>query len=203
MWNTRLDMKYIGKAIRAYGKQYDVKGRYGEMIVVSIFDDKFFGNDEHYIVNDLYFGDGSKTTQIDHVVIYKTGIFCIETKNIDGAIIGDETSRYWMQYKNGQSRRFYNPIMQNINHSVCLSKFFNNQYNIHSVVVFIKSNKPKTPPIGVVNLEELKDYVKNFKSEILLSSNEMKEICNLLLEHKKNNTITRQQHIRNNGDSSL
>ena len=52
------------------------RGTFGEMIVASIFDPRFFGEEEHYIVNDLLFetSDG-KTHQIDHVVIYKMVYF--------------------------------------------------------------------------------------------------------------------------------
>ena len=75
------------------------RGTFGEMIVASIFDPRFFGEEEHYIVNDVIFGlpDGS-THQIDHVVIYRTGIFCIETKNIDGLIVGHPNAKNWKVY---------------------------------------------------------------------------------------------------------
>lgn len=72
------------------------RGTFGEMIVTSIFDPRFFGDEEHYLVNDiiLEMPDG-KTHQIDHVVIYKTGVFCIETKNIEGIILGNPNSKSW------------------------------------------------------------------------------------------------------------
>ena len=74
------------------------RGTFGEMIVDSIFHPAFFGEEEHYIVNNIIIETPDKLThQIDHVAIYKTGIFCIETKNFIGWIFGDENSFLQMQ----------------------------------------------------------------------------------------------------------
>ena len=58
------------------------RGTFGEMIVKSIFDPRFFGNEEHYLVNDIILGtpDG-KTHQIDRVFIY-TKMFAVDKINL-------------------------------------------------------------------------------------------------------------------------
>ena len=101
------------------------RGTFGEMIVGSIFDPRFFDNEEHYLVNDVILGtpDG-KTHQIDHIVIYKTGVFCIETKNIEGLILGHPNVNPWKVYVgNNEPYDLFNPIMQNKTHVKVLSEF--------------------------------------------------------------------------------
>ena len=154
------------RIIRLIRKSVDTKesrGTFGEMIVASIFDSRFFGEDEHYIINDVIFEtpDG-KTHQIDHIVIYKTGIFCIETKNIHGLILGHPNVNTWKVYNGKDSYEIYNPILQNKTHVAVLSEFIEWKYDVHSIIVFIKSNKPKDCGEEVLNLEELKDYVKAY-----------------------------------------
>ena len=172
------------------------RGTFGEMIVASIFDPCFFGEEEHYIVNDIIFEtpDG-KTHQIDHVVIYKTGVFCIETKNIEGLILGNPNIKSWRVYNGNQPYEIYNPILQNKKHIAVLSEFIEWKYNIHSIIVFIKGNKPKDCGDEVLNLQELKDYVKNYQASKELTSEEMKEIYKALTTYKEGSDFTIQEHI--------
>ena len=158
------------------------RGTFGEMIVASIFDPRFFGEEEHYLVNDIILEtpDG-KTHQIDHVVIYKTGVFCIETKNIEGLILGNPNSKSWTVYNGGIPYEIYSPILQNKKHVAVLSEFTEWKYDIHSIVVFIKGNKPKDCGEEVLNLQELKDYIKNYPCQKEMTSEEMEEIYSLLI----------------------
>ena len=174
------------------------RGTFGEMIVASIFDPRFFGEEEHYIVNDIIFEtpDG-KTHQIDHIVIYKTGIFCIETKNIEGLILGHPNIKSWRVYNGNQPYEIFNPILQNKKHIAVLSEFIEWKYDIHSIVVFIKGNKPKDCGDEVLNLQELKDYVKNYSCNKELTSEEMKALYNSLTIYKDESDITTAEHIKN------
>src|ERR1035438_10410374 len=49
-------------------------------------------------------------TQIDHIIVSRYGIFCLETKSHCGWIFGSTSDRYWTQviYKNRY--RMYSPI---------------------------------------------------------------------------------------------
>ena len=174
------------------------RGRFGEMIVASIFDPRFFGEEEHYLVNNVIFETSDdKTHQIDHIAIYKTGIFCIETKNIEGLILGHPDVKNWKVYCGKEPYEILNPIFQNKTHVSVLSEFLENKYEIHSIIVFIKSNKPKDCGNEVLNLEELKDYVKNHSYDRELSGEEMKNIYNSLTTYKEESNITTADHINN------
>ena len=174
------------------------RGTFGEMIVASIFDPRFFGEEEHYIVNNIILEtpDG-KTHQIDHVAIYKTGVFCIETKNVKGLILGYPDVRTWTVYCNNKRYNALNPIMQNKKHVAVLSEFIDWKYDIHSIIVYIKGNKPKDCGETVLNLQELKDYVKNYPCEKELSSEDMKELFKLLTFYKEESNLSVFDHVKN------
>ena len=174
------------------------RGKFGEMITASIFNDAYFGKEEHYIVNDLYFKtEDGKTHQIDHVVIYKTGIFCIETKYIDGLILGHPDVENWKVYIGRTPYDLHNPLWQNKGHVHVLTEFLGNKYKVNSVVVFAKGNKPKDCGSEVVNVHELKDYIKNYPCDEPLLSKEMQDIYALLTDVKDNSEISKQEHIDN------
>ena len=171
------------------------KGTFGEMIVTSMFTSKFFGNEERYLVNNLYFEDETGTHQIDHVLIYHKGIFCIETKHVDGIVVGDVEIKDWATMVSGRKYRLYSPVKQNETHIKCLNGFLNNQYPIFSIVVFTRENKPKGIGDPVVNFSELKDYIINYPSSENLSSEQMQEIFTKLDTYKKNCTISKEEHV--------
>ena len=70
------------------------KGKRGEMRLSAILSKL---SDEYTILNDLVFRTEKGTTQIDHIVVSKYGIFTIETKNYRGEIYGDDNRKEWTQ----------------------------------------------------------------------------------------------------------
>lgn len=59
------------------------------------------------------------TTEIDLLMINKTGAYVFESKNYSGWIFGDDRSRYWMQVLgSGRKSKFFNPILQNKAHVI-------------------------------------------------------------------------------------
>lgn len=67
-------------------------------------------------LNNLTLPTKNGTTQIDHVVVSRYGIFVIEAKNIDGWTFGDEHAPQWTVVKPGRKFRFQNPLRQNHRH---------------------------------------------------------------------------------------
>lgn len=175
------------------------RGTFGEMIVASIFDPRFFGEEEHYIVSNITLQTpNGRIHQIDHVAIYKTGIFCIETKNIAGTIIGQPDAKMWNVYNGGEPYDIYNPILQNNTHVNVLSEFIGWKYKVNSIIIFIKGNKPKGCPRNeIVDLQDLKDYVKNFPCDKEMTSEETKEIYNMLTATKEEPDVTSTEYIGN------
>ena len=127
---------------------FENKGDRGERIVGS----KLFNlPSDYFILNDVLLRrPNGSTTQIDHIVIAKSGIFVIETKNYSGKVYGSENSDYWKEYFNWFSRgwykyghhsesySFYNPIKQNQGHINALRKLLSSYENLpfFSIIVF-------------------------------------------------------------------
>ena len=174
------------------------KGRLGERAVDSIFRSAIFGKGERYIINNVIFETPDKAThQIDHIVIYRTGVFCIETKNLRGTVSGTRESPAWRVYNYGTSYDIQNPITQNKGHVKVLSEFLGNHYEVHSIVVLVRGNKPQDVGEDVLNLQELRDYVKNYPCEEELSSEEMKRIFACIKDYKDDGVISDKEHIEN------
>lgn len=183
--------------INAIVNQPSVKGDYGEMVVKSIFQLKRFSKPAFYNINDIYFGDEDNSQQVDHIVISTKGIFVIETKYIHGRIIGYEDSYQWTIYNKKKEYKMYNPLKQNANHVKVVSEFLNCEYPINSLIVFASNNKPIIDAPNVINFTELKNYLFKYGSDISISDEEKEHLYNLLMEHKKNNKISKNAHINN------
>eukprot|EP01041_Mallomonas_annulata_P016364 gene16364-34193_t len=87
--------------------------------------------------------DGS--TQIDHVIVSRFGIFAIETKNMQGWIFGSERQAEWTQKIYKRTFKFQNPLRQNYKHTKALEAMLQvPPDSIHSVIVFVGGSSFKT-----------------------------------------------------------
>lgn len=92
---------------------------------------------EYTVLDDVVLQTSSGTTQIDHVVISKYGVFAIETKNYRGEIYGDDDRQEWTQiittdvrymkkwyktYTYVTKNHFYNPVKQSLSHARALNR---------------------------------------------------------------------------------
>lgn len=122
--------------------------------------------------------DGS--TQIDHVVISKYGIFVVETKNYTGWIFGREREPKWSRSANGQTNSFQNPIRQNVRHIKSLAKLLGvEEYLFHSVIAFCGDSEFKTPMPANVLTAGYADYIRS-KRITLFSESEASTLADKL-----------------------
>ncbi len=175
-----------GFAIKSYHR-YSIRTNqnHGEAAVHKVIVSNFPPPNYHLLNNvTLPFQNG--TTQIDHILISTKGIFVIETKNYSGWIFGDEKSKQWMQVIYRVKSRFQNPIHQNFLHVKVIQQVldFLPKEQIHSVVVFTGNGQFKTStPKGVIYLNQLIEFLKNFQDETI-SANRV-EFCVGRLECKR------------------
>lgn len=173
------------------------KGKVGEAKVDSKLNPWIFGKVEHRQINNLILVDeNGKSHQIDHIEIRQNGIFCIETKNYIGWIFGGENQDKWTQtLYTGEKHQFVNPLKQNKSHIYHLSKVLDKKYRINSVVVMVQNNADKVDCSNVVNLDDLKSYLKNFNDGTCYSIEEMNEIYNKLIN--VSSKMTNKEHVNN------
>jgi predicted RNA-binding Zn-ribbon protein involved in translation (DUF1610 family) len=147
-----------------------VKGIIGELIVNIRL--ALLNKEEYTVFKDLYvLKEDGTTSQIDHVVVSRYGIFVIETKNYKGWIFGDEKSKQWTQVIYKHKSKFLNPIIQNKGHVKALKNYLgydNNKYYF-SIIVFtlratLKKINTQTPVIYSVRLL---GQIKRSKTEII------------------------------------
>lgn len=104
------------------------KGMCGEAYVHNILTQL---PEEYTVFDDVVLKTAGGTTQIDHVVVSKYGVFAIETKNYRGEIYGNDNRQEWKQiivrdvtfrkkwwktYSYVTKNYFYNPVMQSMAH---------------------------------------------------------------------------------------
>ena len=172
------------------------KGKVGEAKVDSKLNPLLFGKVEHRQINNLILiDDMGKSHQIDHIEIRQNGIFCIETKNYKGWIFGSENQDKWTQtLYNGEKHQFVNPLKQNKSHIYHMSQVLEKKYRINSVVVMVQNNADKVDCSNVVNLDDLKSYLKNYNDGTCYSIEEMDSIYNKLLS--ANNQMKNKEHVQ-------
>ena len=113
------------------------------------------------------------TTQIDHIVVSRFGIFVIETKNYSGWIFGNEKQTQWTQClgrgRRAQKSHFQNPLRQNWRHICTLADLLQvPQEAFVSIIAFCGSGEFKTEmPANVLYSARLARYIRSFDQPIL------------------------------------
>jgi len=140
-----------------------IKGKIGELMVAKSLDHL---GPPYRVLNNLTFIAQNDSTQIDHIVISKYGIFIIETKNFQGKIYGKSDDLNWTQIIHGNKRNFQNPIRQNYKHKKFLSEYFSIPENIIATLVAFTGDSefPNGMPNGVFRPNGLIDEIQSYES---------------------------------------
>lgn len=122
-------------------------------------------------------GKAQGTTQIDHIIVSKYGIFVVETKNIKGWIFGSANQKQWTQQIFKHKSKFQNPLHQNYKHIKTLETCLRTKSErLFSVIIFIGDSKFKTSmPENVRFAHGGIAYIKS-KTEIVLSDEEVTRV---------------------------
>jgi hypothetical protein len=141
----------------------------GEAVVARAIRDEF-PPPNYYLLNHVTLPTKDGTTQIDHILISRFGIFVIETKDYSGWIFGSPNDRQWTQVRYGSKFRFQNPIRQNYGHVRAIADLldFVPAHAVFSAVVFTGDAEFKTDtPDGVFKLKTLLAFVEGHTSEVM------------------------------------
>jgi restriction system protein len=156
------------------------KGWTGEL--KTKFINGLFFDKQYRIFNNIIIQTERGSTQIDHVIVSKYGLFAIETKDKTGWIFGDPDQERWTQVIYNKKQPFQNPLRQNYRHTKALSEFLGIEHDkIHSVVVFwgdceFRSPMPDNVLKGGVLNSKYKNYIRS-KNITILSPEEVDRIC--------------------------
>ena len=149
------------------------RGDYGEYLTYTELE-KLKGY--HKLMTNIYIHKKDQTTtEIDLIMISKTGIYVFESKNYSGWIFGDEKHKNWTQTLENKSKyKFFNPIWQNSGHINALKSVLELEEDIFkSYIIFSKR----------CTLKKINVTSENVK--VLKRNNLMKELRKDILESKK------------------
>jgi hypothetical protein len=141
----------------------------GEELVSRVLLAQFRPPDYH-LMNHVTLRIGSGTTQVDHILVSRFGVFVIETKDYNGWIFATESDAKWTSVHYRLKYRFQNPVRQNFRHVVAVQALldFVPRDAIKSVVVFCGTAEFKTDvPPGVVHVDELVPYLARHTVELM------------------------------------
>lgn len=118
----------ILKTIQKIPSLNEIKGSMGEYIT------KYYLNatTDTLVLHDILIkGDEDMTSQIDLLIIARTGIYVVEVKRYDDAkIYGNGKRNTWYYYLGGKKYDIYSPLKQNKKHIENLKNFLTDFGNI-------------------------------------------------------------------------
>ena len=131
----------------------------------------------YHLIKNVTLPTDVGTTQIDHIIVSRYGIFVVETKNMKGWIFGSPNQKQWTQQIFKHKNRFQNPLHQNFKHTKTLQDLLNlGSGTVFSVVVFTGESTFKTPmPDNVTHAGGCISFVKA-RQDVLLSDEQVTDI---------------------------
>lgn len=188
------------------------KGKEGENIVHNILMQL---PDEYVILDDVVLRTNRGTTQIDHVVVSRYGVFAIETKNYQGVIYGDDKRKEWTQmiitdvtyakkwwktYTYVTKNHFYNPVKQSLAHSIAIKSLLSewSALKVIPIVVFTGTAvlKDVTSSYHVVYDFNLLETILDNRT-IYLADNDVQRVVDILLRNNVREFVDNRSHVNN------
>lgn len=129
-----------------------------------------FGPPDYHLMNHITLQLKDGTTQVDHILVSRFGVFVIETKDYQGWIFADARHRNWTQVLYRSKFKFQNPIFQNNRHVRAVQALldFVPPSAIKPVVVFTGEAEFKTEvPEGVFCIPGLIEFLREQTIEVM------------------------------------
>jgi Nuclease-related domain len=125
---------------------------------------------DYHLLNHVTLPLKDGTTQVDHILVSRFGVFVIETKDYKGWIFANPKQATWTQVIFKAKFRFQNPIFQNIRHVRAVQDLldFLPPEAVKSIVVFTGEAEFKTEmPPGVFSLSRFINHIRENSTEVM------------------------------------
>jgi restriction system protein len=173
------------------------KGILGEWQVNLLI--KFFlDKNEYHLIKNVTLPTDDGTTQIDHIIVSKYGVFVVETKNMKGWIFGSENQKQWTQQIFKHKSKFQNPLHQNYKHVKTLEACLNaKNVSIFSVIIFIGDSTFKTKmPENVRFARGGIEFIKS-KTDIVFNAEEVASVIEQIESGRLERSYkTNRKHVK-------
>lgn len=181
------------------------KGNFGEYLTYKYLRG-YEADGARFLYNCYLPKDNGETTEIDVLMIHKSGIYVFESKNYSGWIFGSEHQKNWTQTlpsgRKSHKEHFLNPIMQNKLHIKYLAKQIGEGVPFHSIIVFserctLKKIDVETPNIFVIKRDDVNRTVSSINNRIgiLISQSRVDEIYAQLYPFTQVTDEVKEKHI--------
>ncbi|MGR5279965.1 NERD domain-containing protein [Photobacterium damselae] len=171
-----------------------LKGIFGEFLVNRLLSK--LPKSDYTLIKDVTLPTSDGTTQVDHIVVSKYGIFVVETKNMKGWIFGSARQKLWTQKIYRHSSKFQNPLHQNYKHIKALETLLGCSADyLYSVIVFIGDSTFKTEmPPNVTYARGSIRYIQQF-NKVVFSDKDYARLTDSINQIKlKRGVITDLKH---------
>jgi len=171
--------------------------------------------DDYHVLDDVVLKTAKGTTQIDHIVVSKYGVFTIETKNYRGDIYGDDNRQEWTQiivtevtyakkwwktYTYVTKNHFYNPVKQSIGHLYEIKKSLSEWPHLKVVPIVAFAGSANLSNVHssnhVIYDNDLTTIIQSYKTACL-SDYDVNNVINRLTEKNVREVIDDKTHVRN------
>lgn len=188
------------------------KGKRGEQYVAKILEQL---PGDYIVLNDLVFPTDKGTTQVDHIVLSKYGVFAIETKNYTGEIYGDDDRKEWTQvivtevtyrkkwwktYTYVTKNQFYNPIKQAYGHVYRIKELLRDYPHLPIIPVVVFAGGADLSKVNsrnhVIYGDQLLAFITSFRSTYL-NDDEFFLVQSVLQKENVRQIIDNKTHVRN------
>lgn len=170
---------------------------------------------DYTVLDDVVMRTANGTTQIDHVVVSKYGVFAIETKNYRGEIYGDDNRQEWTQiivtdvtylkkwwktYSYVTKNHFYNPVKQSLAHANAIKKTLKEWPNLKVVPVVVFAGTAVlnnvTSQHHVVYDDYLLATIQNYDTPCIADS-EVSQVVDCLKRMDVRDQVDDRTHVSN------
>lgn len=205
VWQYKNSAYYKVTGFSYLSMRFDI-GRYGEYLTYKCLR-SYENKGARFLFNCYLPRDKDDTTEIDVLMIYKSGLYVFESKNYSGWIFGSEKGKTWTQTlpqgRGSHKEHFLNPIMQNKLHIKWLKNLLQDEaIPVHSVIVFSERCTLKKVDIVSQNVAVIKrNHVTNAvstidaKATVVLTTDKVMELYERLYPYSQTSAEVRQAHI--------
>lgn len=158
----------LGRSRRRIDRAYAFQNR-GEALL-TLHAQKHFRAPDYHLLNHVTLPFEGGTTQVDHILVSRFGVFVIETKDYKGWIFANAKSASWTQVLFNGKFEFQNPVFQNLLHVRAVRELldFLPADAVKSIVVFTGDAEFRTEvPDGVFGLPGFLEHVGAQKDEVM------------------------------------
>lgn len=172
------------------------KGFFGE-VMVNLAAKLFLNKDNYHLIKNVTLPTEDGTTQIDHIIVSRYGIFVIETKNMKGWIFGSANQKTWTQKIYKHTNKFQNPLYQNYKHTKTLETCLGlSEGKIFSLVVFVGDSTFKTDmPDNVTYAGGYVRFIKSKKDVVLTDEQVLSTIARIESGRLTPSFKTQREHV--------